>query len=206
MRRVLGNDGNQMQGPDNPNEPVLLFEQYKLMAEDLSRIREQRDRAIRTYITVNSIILAAFGLLLRGPQPNIGWELAVVIVAPLFLIGAIASLQWIWRLQEFEVLVNQRLVVLELIERNPKTEPRIHQAFTRSAFRLAQRETNGWTGWLKYTYRLPILPVVFLLSHIALGLLVLIALGSGDVTDGSPESTVPEVLLFRNADHEDPRL
>ncbi len=115
---------------DPSNNPDRLFEQYKLIAEDLSRIREQRDRAIRTYITINSIILAAFGLLLRGPRPDIGWMLALIIVVPLFLVGAIASLQWAWRLQEFEVLVNQRLVVLELIERNPKMATSIHEAFT----------------------------------------------------------------------------
>jgi len=57
-----------MAKPSDPNEPELLFESYKLIAEDLSRVRQQRNEIIRSYITINSVILVASAALLRETQ------------------------------------------------------------------------------------------------------------------------------------------
>jgi hypothetical protein len=75
------------------NAKELLFEQYKLIAEDVSRTREQRDRAVCTYFTINSIILAALGFLARGSLPDLGFGLAALIVIPLMAVGVVACLQ-----------------------------------------------------------------------------------------------------------------
>jgi len=74
-----------MEEREGTKDAQLLFEQYKVIAEDVSRTREQRDRAIRTYLTINSIILAAFGLLIRGPHLNLGLGMALLIVVALVL-------------------------------------------------------------------------------------------------------------------------
>lgn len=39
------------------DDPERLFESYELGAEDLSRIREQRDRVVRGYIAVSAVAI-----------------------------------------------------------------------------------------------------------------------------------------------------
>ncbi len=51
-------------------------------------------------------------------------------------------------------------------------------AWPNNGFPALRRETNKWFGWLKYTCQFPILPAVFFLSHLTLGTIVLIALGT----------------------------
>ncbi len=101
--------------PDKRNEPERLLEAYKVFAEDLSRSREQRARTIRSYVTINSIILAASAVLIRETGFNVGWE-ETLIIGPLLVAGVVASLQWVSTIPEYEVLVNQRVDALKEIE------------------------------------------------------------------------------------------
>jgi hypothetical protein len=92
---------------------------------------------------------------------------------PLLLAGAVASLQWWWRLKEFEVQVNQRITVLERIERDSGMEFRIHPVFNQIAKRLPERNTGSMASLLRYTYERPILPIIFAIAHIAFTIIVL---------------------------------
>src|SRR5207253_3106101 len=60
LSTLVGNDDTEMVKPGDSNEPELRFESYKLIVEDLSRIREQRVRAISSYLTIDSVILTAW--------------------------------------------------------------------------------------------------------------------------------------------------
>ena len=79
--------------PDDSSEPALSFESYKLFAEDLSRSREQRARTISSYITINSVILAACALLIMETGFEIGGWLALII-GLLLAAGGLASVPW----------------------------------------------------------------------------------------------------------------
>jgi hypothetical protein len=103
--------------PGDSNGPKLSFESYKLIAEDLSRTREQRDTIVRSYITINSVILAALAVLLRNTQLAISWE--ALIIVPLLVAGIVASLQWIWLIPEYKILVAVRVGALKEMEKNP---------------------------------------------------------------------------------------
>ena len=103
--------------PGGSNGPKLSFESYKLIAEDLSRTREQRDTIVRSYITINSVILAALAVLLRNTQLAISWE--ALIIVPLLVAGIVAFLRWIWLIPEYKILVVVREGALKEMEKNP---------------------------------------------------------------------------------------
>lgn len=71
-------------------------------------MQEQRDTIVRSYITINSVILAALGVLLRETQLAISRE--ALIIVPLLVAGIVASLRWIWLIPEYKILVVVRKV------------------------------------------------------------------------------------------------
>ena len=175
MSRVCWAMMLEMGNPGESNGPELFAESYKLIAEDLSRVREQRSRAIGSYITINSVIIAACALLIRETGFEIGGWLALLIVL-LLAAGATVSLQWIATIREYEILVRVRVGALEQIEGREEMEA-IPKVFTDTATELNQSTRNQVA---KFFYDRPgLLPALFLVLYaFAGGSVVLLAIGS----------------------------
>jgi hypothetical protein len=151
-----------MDKPGAINEPELRFESYKLIVEDLSRIREQRVTAIRSYLTLNSVILAATALLLRETQFVISWQ--ALILVPLLLAGMIATLQWMLLIPEYADLVAVRVDKLKRIEKHPAMMISIPQLFNDEEGKLSQR--NAEDRILRYVDQRRFLPGIFLILYV----------------------------------------
>ena len=160
----------EMGKPHDTNEPDLLLESYKLIAEDLGRIREQRTRSIGSYITINSVILAACALLIRESGFAIGFSLALLL-GLLLAAGVIVSLQWRALIREYEILVRVRVGALERIEDRDEMEA-IPKVFSETAEELTQT-SHPWMA--KFFYVRPhYLPRLFLLTYFCAGVSIVV--------------------------------
>jgi hypothetical protein len=167
----------EMDKSGDSNELERLLEAYKIFAEDLARIREQRARTIRSYITINSIILAASAVLIRETEFEIGWE--ALIIGPLLVAGVIASLQWIASLPEYQPLVNQHIDALKKIEGRSEMES-IPKLFTNTDKALKQQNRGRFEHVAKWFYdRAVWLPGIFLALYVLTLGVVSISVGIG---------------------------
>jgi len=63
------------------------FEEYKLFVEDSARFTERRQAISNTYVTVNSLLLAAIGLLIKDLGARGIWTLLLLL--PLVVAGVL---------------------------------------------------------------------------------------------------------------------
>jgi len=68
------------------------FDEYKFFAENTQHLSERRQAATQTYLTVNTIITAALGFLVKDMSFR-GWGL-VLVSLPFFLVGVLACTIW----------------------------------------------------------------------------------------------------------------
>ena len=92
------------------------FEEYKLFIEDAARFSERRQRISNTYITVNSLLLAAIGLLIKDMGAKGIW--ALLLPVPLVLAGIFVSLWWRQLIDKYKRLVGLRIDKLREMEEN----------------------------------------------------------------------------------------
>ena len=179
--------------PGDSNEPELLFESYKLIAEDLSRVRQQRNEIMRSYITINSVVLVASAALLRETQFVVTWWQALII-GPLLVAGMTASLQWMLAIQQYTPLVAVRVGRLERLEeamtyRIPplfKAETEILDLFsgeTKELKRLEDRDDRKLSTLLdrliRYVDQHRVLPAMFLILYV-IAFLISLVLAAGN--------------------------
>ncbi len=144
--------------PSDPNKAEPDFESYKLIVEDLSRIREQRAREIGSYLTINSVILAASGLLLKETQFAITWE--ALILVPLLVAGVIATLRWMLLINQYTELVDVRVANLKKIESTPAMVSRNLSLFREEEEALGRRANED--RMMRYVDKRRFLPAIFL--------------------------------------------
>jgi len=68
------------------------FEEYKLFVEDTGRFSERRQTISNIYVAVNSLLLIAVGLLVKGSASRGAWILLLPL--PLLVAGIFVCLWW----------------------------------------------------------------------------------------------------------------
>ncbi|HYN90116.1 MAG TPA: hypothetical protein VER55_16395 [Ardenticatenaceae bacterium] len=92
------------------------FEEYKFFAESTEKLAERRQAATQVYLTVNTVIFAIFGFLLKDAGVR-GREL-LLISLPLLAIGIVACLTWFQTLAQYRALIAWRYEQLMEMERS----------------------------------------------------------------------------------------
>ena len=90
------------------------FEEYKLFVDDTARLSERRQTVSNIYVAVNSILLAAIGLLIKELGAPGSWTLLLPL--PLITAGIAISLWWYQLIREYKKLVGLRIDSLRDME------------------------------------------------------------------------------------------
>jgi len=93
---------------------MALFDEYKLFVEDTARISDRRQMISNIYTAVNSILLAAVGLLIKDFGLGFTWK--VFLSLPLIIAGIVVCLLWIQLIHRYKSLVGIRMEVLRATE------------------------------------------------------------------------------------------
>ncbi len=148
------------------------FDEYKFFAESTLQLSERRQEATQTYLTVNTIIAAALGFLMKDMSFP-GWGM-VLVSLPFFLVGVLACVIWYRIITQYKALGGWRYE--QLIEME-QAMPQSHQIYLkeRDDFFKPQAEKtfvsfSGLELWL---------PRLFLGVYLAygVGLVMVTALG-----------------------------
>jgi hypothetical protein len=92
----------------------VKFEEYKLFVDDTARFTERRQTVSNIYVGVNSLLLAAIGLLIKDLGARGLWTL--VLPLPLITAGIAVSLWWRQLIRKYKMLVGLRVSTLREME------------------------------------------------------------------------------------------
>jgi hypothetical protein len=90
------------------------FEEYKLFVDDTARLSDRRQTVSNIYVAVNSLLLAAIGLLIKELGATGPWTLLLPL--PLITAGIAISLWWYRLIRKYKELVGLRIDSLRDME------------------------------------------------------------------------------------------
>ncbi len=90
------------------------FEEYKFFIDDTSRFSERRQTISNIYMAVNSLLLAAIGLLIKDLTIQTSWNWLLSL--PLIVAGIAVSIWWSQLIYRYKELVRLRIRVLRGME------------------------------------------------------------------------------------------
>ncbi len=90
------------------------FEEYKLFVDDTARLSDRSQTVSSIYVAVNSILLAAIGLLIKELGAQVLWTLLLPL--PLITAGIAISLWWSQLIRKYKKLVGLRIDSLRDME------------------------------------------------------------------------------------------
>ena len=90
------------------------FEEYRLFVDDTARLSERRQTVSNIYVAVNSLLLAAIGLLIKELGARGSWTLLLPL--PLIMAGIAVSLWWRQLIRKYKKLVGLRIDTLRKME------------------------------------------------------------------------------------------
>jgi hypothetical protein len=90
------------------------YDEYKLFVEDTARFTERRQTISNIYITVNSLLLAAIGLLIKDLCAKGVW--IILLPLPLVVAGFAVSLWWRQLIRKYKALIGIRIGKLREME------------------------------------------------------------------------------------------
>ena len=152
------------------------FEEYKLFVEDSARFTERRQAFSNTYVTVNSLLLAAIGLLIKDLGGQGIWTLLLPL--PLVVAGVAVSLWWRQLIHKYKALVGLRIEALREMEELPEMAESVKMYHVED--KLYPRDAEGkmvpgeGLNFSDLEVRLPWLFLV-LYSLFGIGLLIVLA-------------------------------
>lgn len=159
------------------------FEQYRLIVEETSRIREARHNLGNLFLSVNAIFVGAVAVILQQstqatqtqPIPRF------VILLPVLLVGAglVLCVCWLLLLRNYRNLLGFRFAYLTKIEADYKD--RLIPLLTDQTAHLRKHRIPGFTAVESF------MPFVFILTY--LGIIAVLAFGlgfPGNVSGGLP--------------------
>jgi len=94
------------------------FEEYQRLIDDTARITDRRQNTSNIYVTVNSLLLAAIGLLMKDLGISGTWILLLPL--PLVIAGIAVSLWWYQLIRQYKALIKLRIDTLRMLERQPE--------------------------------------------------------------------------------------
>ena len=115
------------------------FEEYKLFVEDTARFSERRQTISNIYVAVNSLLLAAIGLLIKDLGARGGWTLLLPL--PLVAAGIVISLWWAQLIRKYKLLVGLRIDTLREMEELPEMAESVKMYHVED--RLYPRDAEG---------------------------------------------------------------
>ena len=104
------------------------FDEYRFLAMSTQFLTERRQMAIRTYLTVNTLIFAVLGVLLKEAVFR-EWLLLVVSIS-LSAVGVLACWVWYRTLVHYRELIAWRYQELMKMEQEPALSA-AHKTYTR---------------------------------------------------------------------------
>jgi len=152
------------------------FEEYKLFVKDSARFTERRQTISNTYVTVNSLLLAAIGLLIKDIGARGIWTLLLPL--PLVAAGIAVSLWWRQLIHKYKALVGLRINALREMEELPEMAESVKMYHIKDELYPRDAEGNMIPGkglnFSDLEVRLPWLFLV-LYSLFGVGLLIVLA-------------------------------
>lgn len=91
----------------------LLFEQYKLFVATSERLVERRQRMNAFFLSVNTLLVSAIGLVAKG---TIVLEIAVTAVVSILVSGVVMCIAWRRLVRSYAQLNTGKFVVIDQIE------------------------------------------------------------------------------------------
>ncbi len=148
------------------------FDEYKFFAQVTHQLSERRQAATQTYLTVNTVISAALGFLVKDMSFR-GWGL-VLVSLPFFLVGVLACTIWHKIITQYKALAGWRYEQLIAME---KAMPQSYQMYTKE--RDEYFPSQAAKRHVSFSQLELWLPRLFLALYAiyGLGLLVAVALG-----------------------------
>lgn len=139
------------------------FQEYRLFAESTQFLTERRQNATQVYVTVNTLIFAVLGYLLKD-APSTGLELAVMSGA-LVACGIAASFVWLRTIERYRKLIGWRYEQLMHMESDLGFES--HRMFTKEYESLFDPSARPGRAFSRMEAWLPRLFIVLYLAYFA---------------------------------------
>jgi hypothetical protein len=146
-----------------------LIDEYSLFVEDTARISDRRQMISNIYTAVNSILLAAVGLLIK--DFGLGYTWKIFLSLPLIIAGIVVCILWIQLIHRYKSLVGLRIEVLRATEdlmpdsiRMYHQEDKLYPPNSKSSF-------FGISSFSDIENKLPML---FIFLYVFFGIVVLI--------------------------------
>jgi hypothetical protein len=121
-----------------PEDPSLAIEQYKLMLGTIESLESRRQTLHTFFMSINSLFLAAIGLL--GKESLDSSEVAVGIVV-LAIAGGVLSLSWARQLDSYGAVASSKWTVINAFEACMPSRP-----FCAEYQDLIRREYRSFTS------------------------------------------------------------
>jgi hypothetical protein len=147
---------------------VTLFEEYNLFVEDTSRLSDRRQMISNIYTAVNSILLAAVGLLIK--DLGLGYNLKILFSMPLIIAGIVVCLLWIQLIRSYKSLIGLRIKILRATEDLMQDSIRMYHQEDKLYPIDSKSSITGFSTISDIESKLPML---FISIYIFFGLLVL---------------------------------
>ena len=142
------------------------FEEYRLFVEDTTLLSERRQTISNIYVAVNSLLMAAIGLLFKelGAQ-GVG---ALLLPFPLITAGIAISLWWRQLIGKYKQLIGLRIDMLRKMENEMPESIKKYHAEDRLYPRNAAGEMVSGKG-LNFSDLEARLPVLFVVLYCLFG-------------------------------------
>jgi hypothetical protein len=161
------------------------FDEYKFFAQVTHELSERRQAATQTYLTVNTVISAALGFLVKDMSFRGGG--LVLVSLPFFLVGVLACLIWCRIITQYKALAGWRYEQLIEMEQAMPQSYQMYLKEQQEFFPSPAAKPRYITGTVSIGAKRHVsfsqlelwLPRLFLGLYIAygLGLVVAVALG-----------------------------
>jgi len=148
------------------------FDEYKFFAQVTHELSQRRQAATQTYLTVNTVISAALGFLVKDMSFRGGG--LVLVSLPFFLVGVLACTIWHKIITQYKALAGWRYEQLIAME---QAMPQSYQMYKKE--RDEYFKSQAAKGHVSFSQLELWLPRLFLALYAiyGVGLLVAVALG-----------------------------
>lgn len=155
------------------------FEEYKFFIEDTARFSERRQTVGNTFISINTLLLAAIAFLIKdtGLTPCMS-DTVLWLALPLLVAGLLVCVWWGAIIHRYKQLIGIRMTILEEMEEAPGMKGRAG-VYGIERQKLYQRDEQGKklpSGRTNFSDLESRLPSLFIILYALYGLGLVYAL------------------------------